>query len=372
MAIRSVESLKNLAGKTVLLRVDFNVETPRDALRLTRSLPTIKYLLGQRARVVLISHRGRPEGSVTPELSLKILLPFLRRRASQSIFLFDHFNFGHIRAQVAASRPGSLFMLENIRFLSGEENENAAARRTLAAQLASLGDYYVNDAFAVCHRAGASITELPQLLPCYAGFIVQEEVEKLSMVLRKPKQPLVVIVGGGKAKDKFAVINNLHRKADHFLVGGVLANTFLKMRGVDVGYSAIDASLAQDVKRSLKDKKITLPVDWIIGDTGKISDIGSLTATAFSEIIRSAKTIVWNGPMGIFENPRYRAGSLAIAKAIAKSKAFSIIGGGETTQFIDQSRMADKFDFLSTGGGAMLELLAGKKLPGIEALKRKQ
>ncbi len=371
MAIRSVESLKNLAGKTVLLRVDFNVETPRDALRLTRSLPTIKYLLGQRARVVLISHRGRPEGSVVPELSLKILLPFLRRKASQSIFLFDHFNFAHIRAQVHAARPGTLFMLENIRFLSGEENDDLAARKKLAAQLAELGDYYVNDAFAVCHRAGASITELPRLLPAYAGFIVQEEVTKLTTVLKKPKLPLVVVVGGGKAKDKFAVVHNLHRKASHFLIGGVLANTFLKARGVDIGYSATDNSIFDDVKRSLKDKKISLPLDWIVGDTGKISDIGPLTVDSFASVISGAKTIIWNGPMGIFEDPRYRAGSLAISKAIAKSKAFSIIGGGETTQFVDQIRMADKFDFLSTGGGAMLELLAGKKLPGIEALKKK-
>jgi phosphoglycerate kinase len=367
--IKSVQLLKNLAGKTVLLRVDFNVENPRETTRLQRSLPTIKYLLAQRARVVLVSHRGRPDGGVVPELSLKPLVPFLRRRASASIFLFDHFNFGHIRAQIAASRPGSLFMIENIRFLSGEEADATVNQRVLAQQLAMLGDYYVNDAFAVNHHPAASLTELPKLLPAYAGFLVLEETEQLNRVIKHATKPLVVVIGGGKAEDKFKVIKNLHRKAAYFLVGGVLANTFLRMKGVDVGYSSIDASLADQVRRALKDKKIILPVDWVVSDKGKIVDIGPRTALLFGDVIKKARTVIWNGPMGIFENPKYRAGTAAVAKAIAKSKAFSIVGGGETVQFIDQSHMADKFDFLSTGGGAMLQMLGGKKLPGIEALK---
>lgn len=357
-------------GKTVLVRVDFNVETSRDSLRLERSLKTIKHLLAARARVVLLSHRGRPEGSIVPELSLRCLLPFLKRRASQSIFLFDHFNFDHIRAQVAAARPGSLFMLENIRFRSGEESEDVQARKKLAEQLASLGDYYVNDAFAVCHRVGASITELPKLLPSYAGFLVMEEVEQLSQVLKKPKKPLVIIVGGGKASDKFAVIKNMYAQTDRFLVGGVLANTFFREKGIDTGYSAIDSKIAPAVRKMINDKKIILPVDWMTERRGKICDIGPLASKQFEEVIKHAKTVIWNGPPGIFEDEDCRMGTAGVAKAIIKSKAFSVVGGGETTQYLSQARLVDKFDFVSTGGGAMLDFLAGKKLPGLEVLKK--
>ncbi len=369
MALKSVETLKNLSGKTVLVRVDFNVETPKEVLRLERSLPTIKYLLAQKARVILLSHRGRPDGTVMPELSLRAMIPFLRRRASQSIMLFDHFNFDHIRAQVGAARPGSLFMLENMRFLSGEQSTQPGAQKAFAAQLASLGNIYVNDAFAVNHHPSASITELPKLLPSYAGFLLLKEMEQLNRVMKNPAKPLVVIIGGGKADDKFMVIKNLHSQAEHFLVGGVAANTILHARGVDIGYSKIDTSILPAVKKSLHDKKVIVPVDWIVGETGKICDIGPLTVRQFTEVIKGAKTIIWSGPMGVFEDPRYRAGTALIAKAIAKSKAFSVVGGGETIQFIVQSRMTDKFDFLSTGGGAMLAVLGGKKLPGVEALK---
>lgn len=362
--------MPNVHGKTVLVRVDFNVETARDSLRLERSLKTIKHLLAARARVVLLSHRGRPEGGIVPELSLRCLMPFLKRRASQSIFLFDHFNFDHIRAQVSAARPGSLFMLENIRFRSGEESDDLLARKKLAEQLASLGDYYVNDAFAVCHRAGASITELPKLLPSYAGFLVSEEVAQLSQVLKKPKKPLVIIVGGGKASDKFAVIKNMYAQADRFLVGGVLANTFFREKGIDTGYSAIDSKIAPAVRKMLNDKKIILPVDWMTERRGKICDIGPLASKQFEEVIKNAKTIIWNGPPGIFEDADCRTGTAGIARAIIKSKAFSVVGGGETTQYLSQARLVDKFNFVSTGGGAMLDFLAGKKLPGLEVLKK--
>jgi phosphoglycerate kinase len=357
-------------GKTVLVRVDFNVETSRDSLRIERSLKTIKYLLAKRARVVLISHRGRPDGGVVPEFSLRCLVPFLKRRASLSTFLFDHFNFEHIHAQVSASRPGSLFMLENIRFRSGEESEDISARKKLAEQLATLGDIYVNDAFAVCHREGASITELPKLLPSYAGFLVCEEVEHLSQVLKKPKKPLVVIVGGGKAKEKFAVIKNLYKQTDRFLVGGVLASTFFREKGIDTGYSTVDSSIAPEVRKMVNDKKIILPLDWMTERRGKICDIGPLASKQFEEVIKGAKTIIWNGPPGIFEDVDCRTGTAGVAKAIIKSKAFSVVGGGETTAYLSQARLIDKFSFVSTGGGAMLDFLAGKKLPGLEVLKK--
>jgi phosphoglycerate kinase len=368
-SIKSVAELTNLAGKTVLVRTDFNVETPRDSLRLEKSLHTIKYLLAQRAKVVIISHRGRPEGSVVHELSLRCVVPFLRRKASQSIFLFDHFNFDHIKAQIAASRPGSLFMLENIRFLSGEESVDSVEAKQLAKKLATLGDYYVNDAFAVTHHPAVSLTELPKLLPKYAGFLMLDEIKNLTKVMKKPAKPLIVIVGGGKAADKFSVIKNLHKKADKFLVGGVLANTFFREKGMDTGYSKIDVSIASSVHKMLNDKKIVLPLDWMTEKRGKICDVGPLAVKQFADLIKGSKTIIWNGPPGIFEDPECRSGTAAIAKAIIQSDAFSVVGGGETTQYLMQARLIDKFNFVSTGGGAMLAFLGGKKLPGIEALK---
>lgn len=369
MPLKSVETLKNLSGKTVLLRTDFNVESSRDSLRLERSLKTIKYLLAQKAKVLIISHRGRPEGSIVHELSLRSVVPFLRRKASQSIFLFDHFNPSHIKAQVAASRPGSLFMLENIRFFPGEESEDKKEIAEFAKRLADLGDIYVNDAFAVCHHRAVSLVDLPRLLPRYAGFLLMDEIEHLTAVMKKPAKPLMIVLGGGKADDKFAVIKNLYRVTDKFLVGGVLANTFLREKGIDTGYSRVESSIAPAVRKMVNDKKIILPLDWRAEKRGKICDVGPLATKQFAEYLKGARTIIWNGPPGIFEDPECRSGTQAVAKAIVKSKAFSVAGGGETTQYLAQARLTSQFDFVSTGGGAMLAFLGGKKLPGLEALK---
>jgi phosphoglycerate kinase len=280
--------------------------------------------------------------------------------------LIPTFDFVAGKAQITAAQPGAFFVLENIRFAPGEENSDAS----FAQGLASLGDLYVNDAFAVDHHGSVSVSAVAKLLPAYAGFLVQQEVEHLGRIRSNAEKPMVVIIGGGgKAGEKFAVIKNLYNQTDHFLIGGVMANTFLKARGVDVGSSQTDETIAEDVKKYLHDPKIVLPTDWVAGDNGAALDLGEKSAAAFAAIISTAKTVVWNGPMGKFEQPQYRAGSLALAQAIVKSGAFSVAGGGETTEFLLQSNLGDKFSFLSTGGGAMLAYLAGKPMPGLEAIQ---
>ena len=364
--MRSIREVPDLAGKTVLMRVDFNLESADDALKLEKSLPTIKYLLDKNVKLVLVSHRGRPAGKVVPELSLDFALPFLRERVSPQATLFQNFDFSDIGAQVVAAPAGSLFVLENIRFAPGEEAEDAE----FAKGLASLGDIYVNDAFAVDHHASVSVSGLAKLLPAYAGFLVEDEVKHLSRVLTEAEQPMVVIIGGGaKAGEKFAVIKNLYDRASVFLIGGVMANTFLKARGADMGNSQTDDTITADVANYLHDPKIVVPTDFVFDEKKRALDLGPESAKQYAQVIASAKTVIWNGTMGMFEDPKYRDGSLAIAQAIAGSGAFSVLGGGETTQFILQEKMADKFSFLSTGGGAMLAYLAGKPMPGLDAIK---
>jgi len=365
--MKSVKELKDLSGKVVLVRVDFNIENIHDALRLERSVPTISYLLGQGAVVLLISHRGRPNGNVVPALSMEFAIPFLQERVSKSTSFIANFDFETIKKDLASAVPGSLWLLENIRFLAKEETLNAE----LAKKLASLGHYYVNDCFAVDHHPATSITLLPEHLPAYSGLLVEEEVLQLGKLLHASDHPFVVVIGGGKAADKFAMMHHLYDKADIFLVGGILANTFFKARGDDMHASIVDDNILPEVKKYLNDPKIVLPTDWITNEDGKILDLGPNSAADFAQKIAGAKLVVWNGPMGYFEDHRYRAGSLAIAEAIAKSSAFSVVGGGETTQFILESKMEHQFGFLSTGGGAMLAFLSGKHLPGLEALEAK-
>jgi phosphoglycerate kinase len=363
--MRSIREASGLSGKTVLVRVDFNVENAVDTLRLERSLPTMRFLKEQGARVLLISHRGRPAGKVVPELSLDFALPFLKEQLQQEVPLLTGFDFPALKVQLSGVAPGSVAMLENIRFAAGEEAKDPA----FAAGLASLGDVYVNDCFAVDHHASVSVSVLPSLLPAYAGLLVEEELGHLSRVMQSPAQPLAVVVGGGKADDKFDVIENLYGATQTFLVGGVLANTFLKARGEAIDGSSVDDALLERVRKYLDDPKIVLPLDWVKAEDGRIADVGPQTAQRFSALLQGAKTVIWNGPLGIFEQPHFRKGTRAVADAISQSGAFSVVGGGETTQFILEEKMQDKFSFLSTGGGAMLAFLAGKKLPGLEALK---
>lgn len=257
----------------------------------------------------------------------------------------------------------SIFLLENLRFLAGEEKNDIE----LAKQLASLGDFYVNDAFSVCHRNAVSVVAITKFLPSYAGLLLEKEIQNLSLVMEKPKRPLVIILGGAKISDKIGFIENFKSIADYFLIGGGIAHNFLKAQGLPIGNSIFEESTVGFAKKMLKNKNIILPIDYVLKDR-KILDIGPNTIKYYSDIIKKAKIIIWNGPMGYFENKKFAKGSEAIANAILKSGAFSVVGGGETAALFNEKNKIKKI-FVSTGGGAMLEYLAGKKLPGIKALE---
>ncbi len=329
---------KNLKGKVCLVRADLNVEGVADSLRLERSLPTLRFLLKNGARIVLLSHRGRP--TLDSRFSLQFLTPFLESELNKKVLFFSEIPR---RSALSPRQSAKIFLVENLRFWKGEEKNDLG----FAKKLARLGDFYVNDAFAVCHRRNASIVQLPKLLPAYAGLLLAEEIRNLSAVIKKPKKPLVLVFGGAKIADKLPAIKKLLPKASAVLLGS----------------SAIDFK-----DRVLMSPKVYRPTDWL-SHGGAILDIGPLTVENYKKIISRAKTVIWNGPLGRFEEKRFAQGSIDIAKAIAASRAFSVIGGGETTQLAVGLKLEKKFGFLSTGGGAMLEFLAGKKLPGIEALK---
>jgi 3-phosphoglycerate kinase len=349
---------------TALLRLDFNTE---DEWRVRASLDTVRYLLRHADRVVVMSHRGRPRG-VDQKFSLKRDGEKLRKMLGVKVSFINHFRFAEIQREIYSTPTGSVVLLENLRFMPGEESNS----RFFAEKLARLGDYYVNDAFAVSHRDDASVDAIAKLLPSYAGFELEREIESLSRVRDNPRRPLVVVLGGGKAHDKLGVIQYFRKKADWFLIGGASGNTVLKLRGVDVGSSKIDAE-AHDrpmLRVIAKSKHALTPVDWK-KEKGAMLDIGPKTVAMFREKIKSARTILWSGPMGYIEDKRFAVGNLAIAKAIAANKkAFSVTGGGETVAFLKKYKLDNKFGFISTGGGAMVDFLAGKKLPGIEALKK--
>ena len=335
--IRLLRNLKkkDIDGKICLLRVDFNVEDIKDALRPTASLPTMKFLLKNGARLLILSHRGRPKG-VEQRFSLKPFVAFLQKNLKErTVFL----------TKIPSTLPdnGKVFLLENLRFWP----EEGANDRNFARRLAGLGDFYVNDAFAVSHRANASVTQLPKFLPSYAGLLLEKEVTTLSGVMTRPKKPLVVIFGGSKIEDKLSVIKNLLPKATKVLLGSSVFNQ--------------NSSLPKSLK-------IRKPIDWLT-ENGAARDIGALTIKEYCSEIKQAKTVIWNGPVGLFENPKYAGGSIALARCLAGLSVFAVVGGGETTQLVLKLNLQNKISFLSTGGGAMLEFLAGKKLPGIVALK---
>ena len=330
-----------LKDKICLLRLDFNTE---DNWRLEASLPTIKFLAKNCKAVVILSHKGRPndfENSLSLRPVAKTLSKFLKR----TVVFAPHFRFLEIRDLVRASPKGSIFLLENLRFLSGEAEDSSA----LAEHLAMLGDIYVNDAFAVSHRANASVTAITEFLPSYAGFELEAEIKNLSKVMKSPKKPLAVILGGSKIEDKLSVYENLKKKADIFLIGGALTEPLLK---------------------KLKSyQKVLLP-SAVKMENGLVQDIDGETVKLFCQAISQAKTILWNGPVGNIDKSKYRSATRTIARCVAENKkAFKIVGGGETVMFLKKLKLDKQINFISTGGGAMLDFLAGKKLPGIEALK---
>jgi len=362
----SAANPKRLRG-TALLRLDFNTE---DDWRMRAVLPTIKFLLQHSDKIVIVSHKGRPEG-FEKKFSLKKDAAHLSKMLGRKVQFIDHFRFAAIRGAVKRAPHRSIFLLENLRFLPGEEKNDP----NLARHIASLADFYVNDAFAVCHRANASVVAITKFLPSYAGIELEREITSLSRVMVKPRRPLVVILGGAKAADKLGVIKFFEKKADQFLLGGGPANTILAMRGMDIKKSVHDAD--PDSMRELKkliasehaSQRIMVPVDFVWkGDL--ILDLGPKSIAGFGKKIAGARNIVWSGPLGLIEKKKYAKGSIGVAKAIAKNRrAFSVAGGGETVMFLKKYGLDKKFSFISTGGGAMIDFLAGKKLPGITALR---
>jgi phosphoglycerate kinase len=363
---------KALAG-VALLRLDFNT---KDDWRMEAVLPTVKLLARTAAKVVIVSHRGRPEGGeivngmpkgFPTELHLKRDAVHLARLIKRPVKIFSNFRFDEIKQKIDRAPKGSIFMLDNLRFLKGEEANDL----TLAQRLASLADYYVNDAFAVSHRANASVAAITKFLPSYAGIELEAEIASLSKAMIKPAHPLVVILGGAKASDKLGVIKFFQRKADWFLLGGASANSILELKGMDVKKSLRekDPKALAALIAIAKQKNIVLPMDFVWRKDA-ILDIGPKSVALFNAKIATARTIIWSGPLGLIERKADAKGSVAVAQAIGRNrKAFSVSGGGETVMFLKRYKLDKKFSFISTGGGAMIDFLAGEKLPGIEALK---
>jgi phosphoglycerate kinase len=389
MAKLSVRDL-DLKGKTVFLRVDFNVplapggqEITSDK-RIRASLPTIQYILDQGAGLMLASHLGRPKGKPNPEMSLKPVAAKLSELIKRPVKMAPDC----IGPEVAAMKPasGEVLLLENLRFHKEEEGNDPG----FAKQLASLADVYVNDAFGSAHRAHASTEGMIQFMPQAAGgFLMDKELEYLEKATKNPARPCVAILGGAKVSDKIEVIENLLKFADKLLIGGAMAYTFLRAQGQPTGKSLVEADkleLAKDLLSKSGDK-LMLPVDHVVASEikegaatevvttipdGKMGlDIGPKTAEAYAKVIEGAKTVIWNGPMGVFETKPFDVGTVAVGKAIAASGAVSVVGGGDSEKAVKAAGVADKMSHISTGGGASLEYLAGLTLPGVAALTEK-
>ncbi len=385
----------DLNGKKVLVRVDFNVPLDEnmkitDETRIQAALPTIKYLLEQNARVILCSHLGRPKGSFKPEFSLKPVADRLAEIFPGKVKFATDVIGESAKALTADVKPGEIVLLENLRF----HNEETANDAEFAKKLASYAEIYVNDAFGTAHRAHASTAGVADYLPAVSGFLIAKELEFLGGALNNPKRPFVAILGGAKVSDKIGVISSLLEKVDKLIIGGGMAYTFLNALGYDIGTSLLEEDkieLAKGLMDSAKAKGIEmlLPVDTVYasafsndadikvlddvepkGDYMGL-DIGPKTRELFSNAVKNAKTVVWNGPLGVTEMQNFKHGTEAIANALAASDAITIIGGGDSAAAIQNLGFADKVSHISTGGGASLEFLEGKVLPGIEALNDK-
>jgi 3-phosphoglycerate kinase len=393
----------DVRGKRVLVRVDFNVPIKEDGdqveisddTRIREALPTINYLREQKAKIILMSHFGRPKGERVPKYSLRPVADHLHTLLNQPV-IFSHDTVGEVpREIVDAMQACDVAMLENLRFQPEEEANDPK----FAHALADLGDIYVNDAFGAAHRAHASTAGIAMFMNIRAmGFLMEKELKYLHDELDKPAKPFVVIMGGSKVSDKIGVLKALMQKADAILIGGAMANTFFKAQGIPIGASRVEADktdLANQVVDLAKKRgvKFLLPIDVVetqeikpgskkrntsrlspesgITDGWQAVDIGKATIALFQEEIAKAQTILWNGPVGIFEIPDFAEGTIAIAEAMAKSGAATIIGGGDSVTAVKQAGLADKMTFISTGGGASLELLEGKELPGVAALTDK-
>src|SRR5688500_8996219 len=389
LSVRDID----LAGRRVFIRVDFNVPFENGAVsddtRIRASLPTIRYVLEQGATAVLASHLGRPKGQVNPKYSLKPVVANLSELLGRPVVFAEDCIGTAAKSAVAGTPAGGVVLLENLRFHPEEEKNDPE----FAKQLASLTDLYVNDAFGAAHRAHASVEAITHVLPqAAAGLLMEKELEYLGRVLTSPDRPLVAILGGAKVSDKLEVIQNFLGRVDRLIIGGAMAYTFLKSRGIGIGRSLVEddkLDVARDIEAQAKARglQLGLPVDHVVTEKLEAGarnatldvtdanigermgvDIGPKTIELYAEMIKDAKTVVWNGPMGVFEIPEFANGTNAIARAVADVKGTTIVGGGDSISAINQAGVADRITHISTGGGASLEFLGGRKLPGVEAL----
>ena len=395
------QTLKDLdvKGKKVLVRVDFNVPLSKenkdeiaDDTRIKAALPTIDYLLENDAKVILMSHLGRPKGEANPEFVLKPVADWLENHYGEKFHFIPSPEVvdEKVKEDVANLKEGEVALLENTRFVAGETKND----EEFAKKLASLADLYVNDAFGTSHRAHASNVGVASILPSAVGFLIEKEIDVMGKALENPEHPFISILGGAKVSDKIGVIENLITKVDTILIGGGMAYTFLKAQGKEIGKSLLEED-KMDLSLELLDRakengvEILLPEDVVIADDiapgvetqivdidsipadKEALDIGPKTAEKYAEKIRSAKTVVWNGPMGVFEIKEFSNGTLTIANALAKADATTIVGGGDSALAIEMADLKDKITHVSTGGGASLEFLEGKDLPGISAIADK-
>jgi len=397
----SVRDIK-VEGKRVLVRVDFNVPLDEktgeitDDSRIQATLPTIKYLLGRRARIILISHLGRPKGTVVDELRLTVVAQRLSQLLGQQMGATIDCIGPRVEKSVEELNNGDVLLLENVRF-HPEEEENDAS---FAQALAHLGDIFVNDAFSASHRAHASITGIADYLPAVAGLLLEKEIKTLGGILENPAHPFAVLLGGAKISDKIGMLENIRDKVDSLLIGGGMAATLLKAKSYEVGLSLVEDDKLEFATQLMGDiakqrKHLVLPIDVIVTDSLSaeatykvvpidnipidnippdfmIADIGPLTIDSFSRELERCKTVFWNGPMGIYEIPQFTAGTHAMARLLANLKATTVIGGGSTAEAVIEMKLADKMNFVSTGGGASLRFLSGKALPGVEVLMDKE
>ncbi|TCP69584.1 phosphoglycerate kinase [Baia soyae] len=383
-------------GKRVFCRVDFNVPMEQgkitDDTRIRAAVPTIQYLIDQGAKLILASHLGRPKGKVVEEMRLTAVAERLSQLLEKEVTKTNEVIGPEVIQKVAGLHNGDVLLLENVRFDAREEKNDAE----LSRQFAALADLFVNDAFGTSHRAHASTAGIADYIPAVAGFLLQKELEILGSALQTPKRPFTAIVGGAKVKDKIGVIENLLTKVDNLIIGGGLAYTFIKAKGLEIGKSLLEEDkieLAASYLRQAEEAgvRIYLPVDVVVVDEFsphppivkivdidqipadlEALDIGPKTRELYADVIRSSQLVIWNGPMGVFEFDQFALGTNTVAKALADSEALSIVGGGDSAAAIEKAGLADEVDHISTGGGASLELLEGKILPGVAVLNDKE
>ncbi|WP_053368189.1 phosphoglycerate kinase [Bacillus sp. FJAT-27245] len=386
----------DVKGKRVFCRVDFNVPMQdgkiTDETRIRAALPTIQYLIDQGAKVILASHFGRPKGKVVEEMRLAPVGDRLGELLGRNVLKADEAYGDNVKAQIGGMADGDVILLENVRFYPGEEKNDPE----LAKEFAALADVYVNDAFGAAHRAHASTEGIAHHLPAVAGFLMEKELDVLGKALSNPERPFTAIIGGAKVKDKIGVIENLLEKVDNLIIGGGLAYTFVKAKGYEIGKSLLEEDkidLANSFMDKAKEKGVSfhMPVDVVVADDfspdantkvvgiedipadWEALDIGPKTAELYKDVIKNSKLVIWNGPMGVFEFDKFANGTKAVAEALAESEStYSVIGGGDSAAAVEKFNLADKMSHISTGGGASLEFMEGKDLPGVSALNDKE